>query len=220
VSRKRWILRHCHTVREKCSWPLRQGSGVVEHRPHALADGSRCERRICAISGEFRADLTRTGIQSVPDRHGIQAYPSFVQPWCGWAFRRDPWVLSDRSRWTVGWPAPIPGPRSDTDLGCRGINSQSRSRLGHLEKFKVPVRRRDAPPFSTAQALENQAERKTQFSASVLIFARMANNEHLLRSPLRMRRYRPRSITFSRTWITESWVATKKTDSAGCSTES
>lgn len=34
---------------------------------------------------------------------------------------------------------------------------------GHLEKFKVPARGTDGPPFSVAQATENDAKRKSHF---------------------------------------------------------
>ncbi len=169
-------------------------------------------------------------IQSVPGGHGVQVYPSFVQPRCGWASCPDPWVLSDRSRWSAAWLATIPGPRSDTDLGCRGLDSQSRYRLGHLEEFRVPVRRRDRRHFQVPMHLEIKRSGIAVFASrlgeshgwdfSRFPLKRCGRGQQAVRSPLRMRRDRLRSITYSRTLITESWVETGKTDSAGCSTES
>jgi hypothetical protein len=40
---------------------------------------------------------------------------------------------------------------------------------GHLEKFEVPVRGKDAPPFSSAEALENEAVREPRLSQRELI---------------------------------------------------
>jgi hypothetical protein len=39
--------------------------------------------------------------------------------------------------------------------------------IGHLEKFEVPARGKDAPPFSSAYALENEAKRKSHLSLRV-----------------------------------------------------
>lgn len=61
--------------------------------------------------------------------------------------------------------------RPQADAVAAGLNidrTPTRNPSGHLGKFKMALRHRDVPAFSSAQALENTAKRKLHFSLCVL----------------------------------------------------
>jgi hypothetical protein len=64
--------------------------------------------------------------------------------------------------------ARFPDKASRVEVCASGGENPCAAGIGHLEKFKVPARVTDAPPFSSAQALENEAKRKSQFPLCVL----------------------------------------------------
>ena len=77
-----------------------------------------------------------------------------------WALRRDLEAV-------LGCPIDLYS-QDDAAVFVRKAMDRGELVYGHLERLKVPVPHRDVPPFSSAQALENEAKRKSHFSLRVL----------------------------------------------------